>query len=64
MRVLHPLIESAQVREAFCRLILQVRKARLREVKQQTLVTQPASGRARIKAQADWLASELPPSNP
>lgn len=67
VHVPHPrlLIQSAQAHEAgaLCPLLLQVRKARLGEVKQHA-PGHTAWGGARMKARADWPASELPPSNP
>lgn len=67
VRVPHPrlLIQSAQAHEAGALrpLLLQVRKARLGEVKQHA-PGHTAWGGARMKARADWPASELPPSNP
>lgn len=65
VRVPHPrlLIQSAHEAGALRPLLLQVRKVSLGEVKQHT-PGHTARGRARMKAQADWPASELPPSNP
>lgn len=65
VHVPHPrlLIQSAHEAGALRPLLLQVRKVRLGEVKQHT-PGHTARGRARTKAQADWPASELPPSHP